>query len=62
MTADQFRALRESLGLTQAALAELLGISQAAVSMMETGAREVSRRTEVQMRALTPRKQKQRTG
>lgn len=61
MTAEQVRALREHLGLTQAQLAGRLGITQSAVSQIESGAVSVSRRTEKQLRALRkPRKQKRR--
>ncbi len=43
MTAAEFRAARERLGLSQSKLADALGISQAQVSRIEKGDREASR-------------------
>jgi DNA-binding XRE family transcriptional regulator len=37
MTADQYKALRKKLGLTQAGLAERLGVSRKAVNARENG-------------------------
>ena len=39
MTPDQFRSLRESIGLTQEQLAELSGFSQQYLSGLEQGRR-----------------------
>jgi transcriptional regulator with XRE-family HTH domain len=43
MTAAEFAALRQRLGLTQAEFGALLGISQGAVGHYETGRRTVSK-------------------
>lgn len=49
MTSADFRALRESWGLSQQEMADELGVSQGAVSYMETGERPITART---LRAL----------
>ena len=41
MTAEQFKAERQSLGLSQAAMAKRLGVSLQAVYYYETGRRKV---------------------
>jgi transcriptional regulator with XRE-family HTH domain len=42
---DQMRIIREANGLTQQQLADLLGIDGSYVSLMESGARRINRRT-----------------
>lgn len=42
MTREQFTALRQRLGLSQAAMGELLGLSQAQVSRIEDGKRGIT--------------------
>lgn len=52
MTAQDLRDARARLGMTQQQLADALGITQSAVSQMESGVTRITRRTEVQVRAL----------
>lgn len=40
MTSEEFRTIRQSLGLTQAELADRLGMTQPMVSRIERGERE----------------------
>lgn len=40
MTSEEFRAIRQSLGLTQTELADRLGMTQPMVSRIERGERE----------------------
>ncbi len=45
MQGDELRSLRKSMNLGQAALAETLGLTPQFISMMETGAKSIERRT-----------------
>ncbi len=45
MQGDELRSLRKSMNLGQAALAETLGLTPQFISMMETGAKPIERRT-----------------
>ena len=40
MTSEEFRAIRQALGLTQAELADRLGMTQPMISRIERGERE----------------------
>lgn len=42
MTADEFKAARHKLGLTQAALAEKIGVAKNSVTRWEIGVRPVN--------------------
>lgn len=50
--ASDLRAIRKSLGLTQAEMAERLGINQSNISRMEKGAIAINRRTLIAARTL----------
>lgn len=52
MTAAEFRALRQRLGMTQAQLAEALGLVPRTISSYETGAYEIPRVVELACEAL----------
>lgn len=52
MTADDFRALRTRLGLTQAQLAERLMMAVNTIKQLESGRRRITERTAAQLRAL----------
>lgn len=52
MQADDLKALRRNLGMTQAELAAELGLSMNFVSMMERGEKPIERRTELAVRYL----------
>lgn len=52
MTAEELKAIREQLGMTQVEFAKELGLKVRIISYMETGVRQVSARTEKQANDL----------
>ena len=52
MTADEFRAIRKTKGMTQTALAQAMGISRQSVWNYETGKQPIPRLVEAFMAAL----------
>lgn len=52
MTAAEFRAIREKLGLTQAQLAAVLGVRQEHISRCQTGKEPISPLIALAMRAI----------
>ena len=52
MTSQEFRAIREDLGLTQAELAEWLGMEQPHISRIERGERQPTRQQAAAIRLL----------
>ncbi|PTQ12975.1 hypothetical protein CLG96_02190 [Sphingomonas oleivorans] len=52
MQADELKALRKALGLTQAELGEALGMTSKYVGMMERGEAAIEIRTALAMRYL----------
>lgn len=52
MLGSDLRALRESLGLTQSALADALGMHANTVACMERGEKPISKRTAAALKML----------
>ena len=60
VTAEQVKQLRKQLDYTQAELATVLGVHKLTVSAWEMGRRNVSRPTEIALKSLRKKRQKQR--
>ena len=52
MTPAELKALRNGLAISQEALARLLDVTTSAVSKWESGARPISRRTELALQSV----------
>lgn len=52
MTALEYKAAREKLGLTQAALAALLGVQRETVTRRESGAKSIPEEAALALKAL----------
>ena len=52
MTATEYKAIRERLGLTQAGLAALLGVSLRTIANRESGVHPISHEAAVAIRSL----------
>jgi DNA-binding XRE family transcriptional regulator len=54
MTASEYKALREKLGLTQAGLAAVLGVTRKTVNSRETGAVRITEEARLAILSLSP--------
>jgi DNA-binding XRE family transcriptional regulator len=52
MTADELRAIRHSLGLTQAEFGAAIGLAKNTIACLEIGRRRITARTAAQVRGL----------
>lgn len=52
MTAEDFKAARSKLGMTQQELADMIGLTRSTLSHMERGSERIARRTELAVRFL----------
>jgi DNA-binding transcriptional regulator YiaG len=58
MSPDQYRKLRESMGLTQAALAEILGVHKITIAKREGGTLKISQEAEYALRWIETKEKK----
>ena len=54
MSPDQYKAIREKLGLTQAGLAARLGVTRKTINSRETGATRITKEAAMAIKTLKP--------
>ena len=54
MSPDQYKAIREKLGLTQARLAARLGVTRKTINSRETGATRITEEASMAIKTIKP--------